>query len=181
MYNYLKSLHIIFIVTWFAGMFYIVRLYIYNAEANLKQEPERSILQKQFSIMIKRLWFGITWPSAVLTLILGTWVMLQGQWDKLLFDDAGRWLLVKLCFVVLLYVYHFTLHGIYKQQSLQIFRYSSQQLRLWNEVATIFLVAIVMLATVKQAMSWAWGLAGLIAFIIVLMSAIKIYKQLRRD
>jgi putative membrane protein len=181
MYNYLKSLHIIFIVTWFAGMFYIVRLYIYNTEANLKQEPERSILQKQFSIMIKRLWFGITWPSAVLTLILGTWVMLQGQWDKLLFDDAGRWLLVKLCFVVLLYVYHFTLHGIYKQQSLQIFRYSSQQLRIWNEVATIFLVAIVMLATVKQTMSWVWGLIGLIGFIIVLMSAIKIYKQLRND
>jgi putative membrane protein len=181
MYNYLKSLHIIFIVTWFAGMFYIVRLYIYNAEANLKAEPERSILQKQFSIMIRRLWFGITWPSAVLTLILGTWVMLYNNWDEVLFTEAGRWLLVKLCFVVLLYVYHFTLHGIYKQQSNLIFRYSSQKLRVWNEVATIFLVAIVMLATVKQAMSWIWGLAGLLGFIIVLMSAVKIYKQLRRD
>jgi protoporphyrinogen IX oxidase len=180
MYNYLKSLHIIFIVTWFAGMFYIVRLYIYNTEANLKAEPERSILHWQFSIMIKRLWFGITWPSAVLTLILGPWVMFYNNWDKVLFEEAGRWLLVKLGFVVLLYVYHFTLHGIYKQQSNQIFRYSSQKLRVWNEVATIFLVAIVMLATVKQAMSWVWGMAGLVGFIIVLMSAIKIYKQLRR-
>lgn len=181
MYAYLKSLHIIFIVTWFAGMFYIVRLYIYNTEANLKTEPERSILQKQFAIMIKRLWFGITWPSAVLTLILGPWVMLYQGWDKVLFATEGRWLLVKLCFVLLLYVYHFTLHGIYKQQAKNIFRYSSQQLRIWNEMATIFLVAIVMLATVKQAMSWVWGLTGLIGFVILLMSAIKIYKQLRKQ
>ena len=179
MYSYLKALHIIFIVTWFAGMFYIVRLYIYNAEANEKSEPERSILQKQFSIMIKRLWFGITWPSAVLTLILGPWVMLNGKWDKMLGEEAGRWLVVKLVFVVLLYAYHFSLHAIYKQQAAGIFKYSPQKLRVWNEVATIFLVPIVMLATVKQSLSWVWGLAGLIGFIIVLMSAIKIYKAIR--
>ncbi|RYZ54014.1 MAG: protoporphyrinogen IX oxidase, partial [Chitinophagaceae bacterium] len=103
MYAYLKALHIIFIVTWFAGMFYIVRLFIYNAEAAEKGEPEKSILQKQFSIMIKRLWLGITWPSAILTLLFGPWVMLQGNWGKTLGDEAGRWLLVKLCFVALLY------------------------------------------------------------------------------
>ena len=181
MYSYLKSLHIIFIVTWFAGMFYIVRLFIYNREANDKAEPERSILQKQFSIMIKRLWFGITWPSAILTLIFGPWVMLNAHWDKMLFEEGGRWLMVKLIFVTLLYIYHFSLHGIYKQQSIGDFRHSSQFLRIWNEVATIFLVAIVMLATVKQSISWVWGLAGLIAFVIVLMSAIRIYKTLRTN
>src|SRR5829696_180649 len=179
MYSYLKALHIIFIVTWFAGMFYIVRLFIYNAEANDKTEPEKSILQRQFSIMIKRLWFGITWPSAILTLLLGPWVMLNGNWDKTLGDESGRWLLIKLCFVILLYVYHFSLHAIYKQQAAGIFNYSSQKLRIWNEVATIFLVPIVMLATVKQSISWVWGLAGLIGFIILLMSAIKIYKAVR--
>ena len=179
MYAYLKALHIIFIVTWFAGMFYIVRLFIYNAEAAEKQEPEKSILQKQFGIMIKRLWFGITWPSAVLTLIIGPWVMLNGNWDRTLGEEAGRWLLIKLVFVVLLYVYHFSLHAIYKQQSLGVFNYSSQKLRLWNEVATILLVPIVMLATVKQSISWVWGLVGLVGFIIILMSAIKIYKSLR--
>lgn len=179
MYAYLKALHIIFIVTWFAGLFYIVRLFIYNAEANDKTEPEKNILQKQFSIMIKRLWFGITWPSAILTLILGPWVMLNGAWDKILGDEAGRWLLIKLVFVVFLYVYHFSLHTIYKQQAAGIFKYSSQKLRIWNEVATIFLVPIVMLATVKQSMSWVWGLVGLAGFIIILMSAIKIYKALR--
>src|SRR4029079_12778249 len=135
MYNYIKALHIIFIVTWFAGMFYIVRLFIYNTEANSKAEPERSILQKQFAVMIKRLWFGITWPSAILTLIFGPWVMLSGNWDKILMDASGRWLLIKLFFVVLLYVYHFTLHAIYKQEAKGIFKYSSQQLRIWNQVA----------------------------------------------
>ena len=181
MYFYLKALHIIFIVTWFAGMFYIVRLFIYNTEAGNKPEPEQSILQQQFGIMIRRLWLGITWPSAILTLILGVWVMLNGNWDKVLFEEGGKWLLVKLVFVVMLYVYHFSLHRIYKEESKGIFRYSSQQLRIWNEVATIFLVPIVMLATVKQSISWVWGLVGLIGFIIVLMSAIKIYKALRKD
>lgn len=153
-------------------MFYIVRLFIYNTEAGEKDELEKSILRKQFNIMIKRLWFGITWPSAILTLIFGPLM-----WWQL--GVLPGWLLIKLFFVVGLYAYHFTLHGIYKQQMNGIFRYSSQKLRIWNEVATIFLVAIVMLATVKQNMSVVWGLAGLIGFVIVLMSAIKIYKNIR--
>lgn len=179
MYSYLKALHIVFIVTWFAGMFYIVRLFIYNAEAQERPEPERGILQRQFTVMIRRLWFGITWPSAVLTLILGPWVLFQGGWQYTLDQPAGRWLLVKLVFVLLLYAYHFTLHALYRQQARGVFRYSSQKLRVWNEVATIFLIAIVMLATVKSALSFVWGLAGLAGFIIVLMSAIRIYKIIR--
>lgn len=179
MYAYLKALHIIFIVTWFAGMFYIVRLFIYNTEANEKPEPEKGILQKQFAIMIKRLWLGITWPSAILTLILGPWVLINGAWDKMLFEEGGRWLLVKLIFVFFLYLYHFSLHAIYKQQAAGFFNYSSQKLRVWNEVATIFLVTIVMLATVKQSVSWVWGLVGLAGFIIILMSTVRIYKTIR--
>lgn len=181
MYFYIKALHIIFIVTWFAGMFYIVRLFIYNTEANIKPEPEKAALQKQFSIMIKRLWLGITWPSAILTLIFGLWVMFQGGWQNTLTIVAGRWLLIKLGFVALLYVYHFSLHSIYKQEAKGVFKYSSQQLRLWNEVATIFLVPIVMLATVKTSISWLWGLVGLIVFIVILMAAINIYKRVRKE
>jgi protoporphyrinogen IX oxidase len=172
MYNYIKALHIVFIVTWFAGMFYIVRLFIYNTEAGEKDELEKSILRRQFTIMIKRLWFGITWPSAILTLIFGPLM-----WWQL--GVLPGWLLIKLFFVVGLYAYHFTLHVIYKQQMNGIFKYSSQKLRIWNEVATIFLVAIVMLAAVKQNMSVVWGLAGLIGFVILLMSVIKIYKNVR--
>ena len=172
MYLYVKALHIIFIVTWFAGMFYIVRLFIYNTEANEKQEPVRTILKDQFSLMIKRLWFGITWPSAVLTIIFGSWM-----WYLL--DTTPQWLIIKLGFVAGLYAYHFSLHIILNQQRKGIFKFSSQQLRIWNEVATIFLVAIVMLVVVKQNMSWFWGLIGLLAFVILLMSAIKLYKTVR--
>jgi len=174
MYNYIKALHIIFIVTWFSGMFYIVRLFIYNTEANEKQEPERSVLKVQFGIMIKRLWLGITWPSAILTLIFGPWM-----W-YLYPGDTPNWLIIKLCFVVGLYVYHFTLHAIYKQEAKGIFKFTSQQLRIWNEIATIFLIAIVMLAVVKQGMSLVWGLCGLVVFVFLLMSAIRIYKLLRQ-
>jgi putative membrane protein len=172
MYLYLKALHIVFIVTWFSGMFYIVRLFVYNAEANEKPEPEKTILLRQYAIMIRRLWWGITWPSAILTLILGPYMWFQ-------LAALPNWLLVKLFFVFGLYVYHFTLHAIYKQQSKGIFKYSSRQLRIWNEVATIFLIAIVMLAVVKDSMSWLWGMVGLVLFVILLMSSIRIYKMLR--
>ena len=172
MYLYLKALHIIFIVTWFAGLFYMPRLFIYNTEASLKPEPARTVLLDQFHIMMRRLWYGITWPSAVLTLILGlsTWNILGA---------TPKWLWVKLGFVIALYVYHFTLHIIFKQQSRRDFRYSSQQLRFWNEVATIFLVAIVMIVVVKQNISIAWGIGGLLLFVLILVGAIKLYKSIR--
>ena len=173
MYLYVKALHIIFIVTWFSGMFYIVRLFIYNSEAGEKNEPEKSILQNQFSVMIRRLWLGITWPSAVLTLIFGLWL-----WR--LYGSFPQWLLIKLILVAGLYLYHFSLHAIFRQQKKGIFNYSSQQLRIWNEVATIFLVAIVMLAVVKQEISLLWGMVGIVLLIILLMSAIRIYKLLRK-
>lgn len=180
MYLYLKALHIIFIVTWFAGLFYFPRLFIYNTETNDKPTEIREALQLQFGIMMKRLWYGITWPSAILTLVFGLWVLVKGGWLKLLFEPTGRWLLIKLIFVFFLYIYHFSLHVIFKQQIKGIFRYSSQQLRIWNEVATIFLIAIVMLVVVRENISVVWGIVGLILFIAVLMGAIRIYRTLRK-
>ena len=167
-------------VTWFAGMFYIVRLFIYNTEANARPAEEKRILQEQLSIMIRRLWYGITWPSAILTAIFGPWVMFNLGYEKTLGAPSGQWLLIKIIFVVLLYVYHFTLHRIYKQEARGIFKYTSNQLRIWNEVATILLVAIVMLATVKQSLSWVWGVVGIIVLVIILMAAINIYKRVRK-
>jgi putative membrane protein len=174
MYLYIKALHIIFIVTWFSGMFYIVRLFIYNTEAAEKTSPEREILLAQFGIMIKRLWLGITWPSAILTLIFGPWI-----WIML--GSTPQWLVAKLIFVVILYAYHFSLHVLYREQQKGIFRFSSQKLRIWNEMATLLLFAIVFLASVKQAMSWIFGIAGLVSLALVLMLAIRIYKKLRKQ
>ena len=172
-YNYVKALHIIFIVTWFSGMFYIVRLFIYNTEAGEKEGIEKEILQKQFSIMIKRLWLGITWPSAILTLIFGGWMV------SFYYPVIPQWLWIKLGFVLGLYAYQFTLQKIYADEMKGIFKYTSNQLRVWNEVATIFLIAIVMIVTVKDNMSWLWGIIGLALFTAALMSAIKIYKIIR--
>ena len=172
MYLYIKAIHIIFIVTWFAGLFYLPRLFIYNTEANEKREPEKSILQEQFSVMIKRLWLGITWPSAILTLVFGVWM-------GFLYGNVPQWLWIKLGFVLGLYIYHFSLQKIYAEQKKGIFRFTSQQLRIWNEIATIFLVAIVMIVSVKQSISLVWGIVGLLLFIAILMSAIRIYKLLR--
>lgn len=180
MYLYLKAIHIIFIVTWFAGLFYMPRLFIYNVEANTKDETSRKVLQEQFGIMMKRLWYGITWPSAILTLIFGTWVLFESGYSDIVFQPTGRWMLIKLIFVLFLYLYHFSLHKIFKQQTAGIFNYTSQQLRIWNEVATIFLIAVVMLVVVKQNLSALWGVLGLLLFVVLLMSAIKIYKLLRK-
>src|SRR5436853_7224882 len=107
--------------------------------------------------MQKRLWFGITWPSAVLTLIFGTWM-------GILYGSLPTWLVVKLFFVAGLYAYHISLHRIFRQQQNENFRWSSQQLRSWNEVATLFLISIVMLAVLKQLLSMVWGIIILVGF-----------------
>lgn len=171
---YIKALHIIFVVTWFAGLFYIVRLFIYDVEAKDKPEPERTILSEQFRIMQKRLWFGITWPSAILTWIFGLW---------LLFNNIDflkmPWFHVKLAAVLLLTAYHFSCGYILNQLKNNTCTYTSGQLRVWNEVATLFLVTIVFVVEIQHAFNWIWGLVGLIIFTIVLMIAIKAYKKIR--
>ncbi len=172
MYLYVKALHIIFIVTWFAGLFYVVRLFIYNREAQDKPEAERIILQNQFSIMIRRLWMGITWPSCILTLILGTWL-------TVLLGSIPGWLAIKLFLVFGLLVYHLSLHVIYNQQKRGVFTFTSSQLRMWNEVATLFLVAIVLLVVAHSQMTFPWFIGGLLIFTSVLGLATWIYKKLR--
>ena len=172
LYFYIKALHIIFVITWFSGLFYIVRLFIYSAEANEKTEPERSILVKQFGLMQNRLWYIITWPSAILTLIFGGWM-----WY--LYGSLPQWLLVKLFFVAGLFLYHVSLHIIFKQQATNVFKYTSQQLRVWNELATLFLFIIVGLAVIKQLPNVFWGISFIVIFSILLMIAIKQYKKMR--
>ena len=171
MFAYLKAAHIIFIVTWFAGLFYIVRLFIYNREAFDK--PEGQILRRQFEIMIRRLWYGITWPSCVLA--LGSGLTLLS-----FYESWPLWLLIKLSLVFFLLLYHLSLGAIYHNQFSGKFSHTSSQLRMWNEVATVFLIAIVVLVVVKQAISLVWGLTALMLLILVLTLAIRIYRNLRK-
>jgi putative membrane protein len=179
-YNYLKAIHIVFVVTWFAGLFYMPRLFIYHTEANEKDQQAKETLQAQFNIMMRRLWFGITWPSAVISLAMGLWVLFNGGWGAALINGNANWLLIKLILVLLLYLYHFSLHYIYKKLSRMHFPYTSDQLRMWNEVATVFLITIVMLATVKESLSFIWGILGTLALITVLLVAIRVYKKIRK-
>ncbi|MGN7783234.1 CopD family protein [Niabella sp. 22666] len=178
-YLYIKATHIIFVVTWFAGLFYMPRLLIYNVEANDKEPLVKQALQAQFAIMMKRLWYGITWPSAILTLILGLSVLFKGPWTAIIFHKEGLWLLLKLILVVFLYSYHLYTHRIFKQQLKGIFTLNSQQLRMWNEAATLLLISIVMLVVVKQGISLVWGLVGTVLLVVILLLAIRIYKRLR--
>jgi protoporphyrinogen IX oxidase len=173
---YLKAIHIIFIVTWFAGLFYMPRLLIYTTEAYEKPEPERSILLRQLKIMASRLWYGITWPSAIITLGMGTSLLInQPAWLEQGFMH------IKLFLVFLLYLYHLSLHYIFNLLKKDVVKYSAQKLRLWNEVATLFLISIVFIIVLKDALSMLWGIVGLLVVTFLILSGIKIYKRYRNE
>lgn len=173
-YLYIKSLHIIFITTWFAGLFYIIRLFIYYKEAEEKPEIEKNILLKQYKLMIKRLWYIITWPSAVLATLFAVWLLiLQPFWLQ------QNWMLIKLAFVAILYAYHWSCQIMYNQIEKGYLKYSSFALRIWNEVATIILFACVFLVILKTSFGWIFGVIGIVGVSVLLMLGIKLYKTIR--
>ena len=173
-YLYTKSLHIIFVVTWFAGLFYMVRLFIYHAEAEQKEETARFILQEQYKLMEKRLWYIITWPSAIITVSTASYLLYLSP--RFL---TQTWMWIKLSFVLALFIYHVICHNIFKQLQNNICKYSPTQLRLWNEVATIILFSVVFLVVLKNAISWVWGVIGIILVSVTLMLMVKVYKKMR--
>ena len=173
-YLYVKSLHIIFITTWFAGLYYVIRLFIYYKEAEEKPEIEKNILLNQYKLMIKRLWYIITWPSAVLATFFAIYLLwLQPFWLK------ADWMLIKLIFVFALFVYHGSIQYMYNQIEKGYLKYSSFALRIWNEVATIILFACVFLVILKNAIGWIFGTLGIIGVSVFLMLGIKLYKNIR--
>ena len=174
MYQYILAIHIIFVVCWMAGLFYIVRLFIYHTEAQNKPEADRTILSKQFEIMERRLWNVITIPSMYIVVAAGiTMLFLAPGWLQ------QPWLHIKLGFVVLLIIYHFICQHKIKQMRKGVFKWTSTQLRLWNELATLLLFMIVMCAVVKDNINWPYTIMGLIIFVFVMVSAVKIYKYYR--
>lgn len=178
LYNYLKSLHLIFVITWFAGLFYIVRLFVYQIEAAGMPSPDKEILQRQYKIMTYRLWYIITWPSAILASIFAFWM--------LFFTDLGKawlqmpWMHVKLAFVFLLYIYHLKCHKIFRQLQNDEVRHTSNFMRIWNEGATLILFSVVFLVILKNAFNWIYGVIGIVVFSILLMLGVKFYKRIRQ-
>lgn len=174
LYLYIKAIHIIFVVCWMAGLFYIVRIFIYHIEAREREEDVQKILFPQFALMASRLWNIITVPAMILTVLAGIAMLYLNPY---LFQ--ADWMLVKLGFVVGLLIYHFVCQHVMIQLRNGIFSWTSTQLRIWNEVATILLVAIVFVVVLKNALNWIYGIIGLFLFIFIIMMGIKIYKYYR--
>lgn len=174
MYNYLKALHIIFVVCWFAGLFYIVRLFVYYAEAQLKSEIEKQILSDQYRLMIHRLWYIITFPAAVLATLFGIWMLIEiPGWLQ------QPWMHIKLLFVLLLWLYHLKCHQFVRQIATDTLSKTSSFFRMWNEGATIILFSVVFLVVLKSAFNWIFGVVGIIVFSLLLMLGYKFYKRIR--
>jgi len=171
----IKALHIIFMVSWFAGLFYMVRLFIYHVEANSKEEPEKSILANQFSIMERRLWWVISTPAMVLTILFGV-LMIVGSPHYL----KQVYMHLKIAFVGLLLVYHFICQKIYFDLKADRFLWGSGALRVWNEVATLLLVIIVFIIVLKDSLNWVYATIGFFSVALLLMLAIKMYQAIRK-
>ncbi len=126
--------------------------------------------------MASGLWFGITWPSAIITLAMGASLLInEPAWLQYGFMH------IKLTLVFFLYLYHLSLHFLFRQFKRNVVKFSSTQMRLWNEVATIFLISIVFLIVLKNALSILWGLSGLIVITILITLGIRIYKKYRNE
>ena len=173
-YNYIKAFHLIFIITWFAGLFYVPRLFMYQIEAYKKDQNVRREFIKQFKLMSWRLWYIITWPSAVLATFFGVLLILINQ--SLLNQN---WMILKICFVLLLIIYHLITHMIFLSLQKDKCSYSSNFFRFWNEGATLLLFAIIFLAILKDSVQSFYLLVGLICLALILVFSIKFYEKIR--
>jgi protoporphyrinogen IX oxidase len=175
-YNYVKALHIIFVVSWFSALFYIVRLFIYAREAQDKVPEARSVLTVQLLLMQKRLWYFIGWPAMILSVVFGLWMLILNP--ALL---ALPWMWLKLIAVGLLLLYHVECQRILRHQKQGIFKLSSFKLRLFNELATVFLVSIVFLVVLKSTSGFIWGTLGLFVFAAVLMGTVMLIRKRNKN
>lgn len=176
-YYWFKAFHLIGVVVWFAGLFYLVRLFVYHAEASREPEPAQTILKNQYEIMEKRLYHIITMPGMVVTVVMA--IALLTTEPEVLKDG---WLHIKLAFVAALLVYHFYCGRIMRRLATGQCKWTGQQFRALNELPTIFLVVIVLLAVFKNNLPTdltAWGIFGMI---IVMAATIQFYaKKRKRD
>ena len=178
--NYLifKSLHLVAMVAWFAGMFYLIRLFVYHTEAFDKEESEAEVLIKQYGIMQSRLYSIICMPAMLLTWIFGLIMIAMNGMDWL---AENVWLHLKLFLLVLLSLYQLHSKSIMTQLQQGISKLSSFQLRLFNEVPTLLLLSIVLLAVFKNLLNFGYAFAAVFGFALLLFAFAKIYKSIRNN
>ena len=172
-YSIVKALHIVSFTCWFAGLFYVVRLFIYNTEARLDTQPHSEAFKTQFNTMQKRLWYGITWPAMIATIFFGGWLLYLIDGFKL------PWMHIKLTFVLLLIGYHLLLGRIHRQLISDSSKWAPKTLRALNEVATLFLIAIVFLAVLKSSLTLKLASIVFVVFTVLLVSGFYIYQKVR--
>lgn len=173
-YEIAKSIHIIGVVSWFAGLFYWVRVFIYHVEAEDRPEQEKKVLKAQFALMEKRVYKVIANPAMFITIIGGV-TMLYLRSGLL----SQPWMHVKLFLVFLLIGYHHLCLSIMKKLANGTNRYKSEQLRGINEIASLFLVAIVILAILKNIANFGYVFIALVVLVALMMWGIKAYKKTR--
>ncbi|MEM7580100.1 MAG: protoporphyrinogen oxidase HemJ [Mastigocoleus sp.] len=175
-YYWLKAFHIIGVVVWFAGLFYLVRLFIYHVEAEQETEPAQSILKNQYQIMEKRLYSIITTPGMIVTVGCAIGLLIN-QPDYL----KQGWLHVKLGFVVALLAYHFYCGRVMKQLENGTCKWGSKQLRALNEAPTIMLLVIVLLAVFKGSFPTDTAVWVVFGTVVLTAVTIQLYAKKRRQ
>ena len=190
MYNtlfFFKALHVVGFVAWFAGLFYLVRMFVYHEEAADKEEPERSILQAQFNLMEWRVYRIICNPAMMITWVAGLVMLALGIFSaavpNYLTGDIGTggWMHVKLLLLVLLTIYHLWSKRIIRRLEAGERPFSSWQYRLLNEFPTLFLISISYIAVYGKGgtLNYAYLFGGIFLFIGLLYLGAKLYKRSR--
>ena len=174
-YFWYKAFHIIGVVVWFAGLFYLVRLFIYHVEANDQPEPAQSILKQQYLLMEKRLYNIITTPGMIVTVAMA--IGLLTVEPEVLHE---RWMHKKFGVVGLLLIYHFYCGRVLKQLENGTCGWSSQQLRVMNELPTVFLLVTVLLVVFKESLPTNGTVWVIAASVLLMAVGIQFYARKRR-
>ena len=166
---WVKSFHIIFMVAWFAGLFYMPRLFVYHAQATDVVSIER------FKVMERKLYYGIMTPCMVLTLGLGLWL-----WGGYRIGFGAGWMHAKLAFVAALLAYHAFCYRLMGQLQVGRCSWSPKQLRALNELPTLLLVIVVMLVVFKAQFPTGAATWFLVALVVFMAASIQFYARWRR-
>ena len=149
----LKVLHIVAVIVWMGVLLYMPRLLRYQTEANTKTEPDRSVLIKQYKLMLRNLWLKVGWPAAILTIVFGLGIMHP--------YFSSIWFWVKMVLVVVLLVYHHIIHFAYKNLQKDNYTKSVKRFKTMSNAGFIFLISIVALAVLKDSINIILMIGGL--------------------
>jgi len=174
-YLWFKSFHIIGVVVWFAGLFYLVRLFIYHQEAADQPEPLRGAFQAQYGLMEKRLANIITTPGMVVALACAAGLL----WLNPAWLQQG-WMHAKLGFVAALLAYHMVCYRLMGQLQRGECGWSGRQLRALNELPTLLLVIVVLLVVFKQQFPTGAATWLTVALVVFMAGSIQFYARWRR-